>query len=940
MSQLSIHKASAGSGKTFQLALCYIRLALGYKDEETDQWKLFYPYSTSRHRETLAITFTNKATDEMKQRIINELAALSDLKVKSSYRERLTEDFKTDAVTIAKASHQALIDILFDFGHFNVKTIDSFFQTVLRSFAYEADIAGNYGVSIDDDLLMESSIESTLSTLVRRRGTKAHPTLRLLIKDAIKEFSEKGSNFYYLDKDSQIRKDLKAFMSKLSTERYLLHRDVIDGYFAEPDRVPQLLDALRKKKSELEKELYRLGCEMQSDPSWEGVNRSKKPRKFIEAMTEPPFEYEAKVFCGLPPELTATSKKTISDSLASLYDEFQKIAVDWVTLEHIMKGMHHFGLFSFIKTQSKRLLASNNTIMISDTNAILRDIIAGSDTPFVYERTGSRLKHYLIDEFQDTSRMQWGNLRPLVKESLDSGNDNLIIGDVKQSIYRFRNSDYRLLDHELEEDAAINHYISENNADTNYRSAEDVVDFNNRLFKYIGDVCNPSVYEHVYQKANKSGLKGYVSISTLPAEPSTGVPAGLAPMLEEIKRELDPLRGGYSPGDIVVLARTNFQAKKIVDFLLKSCREDEELQRRNVSVLSDEALFLKSAKSVQYMVGILRAMIEDETAEEAVDSDEAEPAAYMGHSTEEDFLWFKNKINECTFDIDSSSESFQKVMNEFHSFSNHAEKKSADLVELVGKLQGRSVFEIVEAMIKHLDPEWLREEAIYIGAFQDLVTEFVRYGTPTVYGFLQYWDEQKEKASVGLSAEVDAIRVMTIHKSKGLEFPCVHIPIMDGELVSETDIRWYDASKAFESLGLESETPKFFPIKSVSQLTSSLFKEEYEGYLNESLLDSVNTLYVAFTRAERELIVSMDYVAGGNTQKVQTMMARLLADDETFVDNGAAGWSYTLGSPTRKQEDKRAVESRKIESLPLPCYEASKRRDIWESIILDDYDEE
>ena len=905
---LIVQKASAGSGKTYQLALNYIRMALGENNSDTGKQELYYPKARNRHRNILAITFTNKATEEMKQRIIKELRLLADPEAKSNYRDALIREFSTDKETLARASAQALNDILFDYGHFHVSTIDAFFQTVLRSFAYEVDLSGNYDLELNDDTITEQAINDIIGAVTGSVNVSKEEAKLLLkwIRSYIAELRTDSKTFLLLNPDNENRTELRKFVSDLTDENYKANKEKIDNFAQNKDAISVLNAELRQKRDFYYEKIIKICTEVRDNHI---DSLGKRPRNMVNSIcagTWPPSD-TYKDFYSDP----SCVDSFITDGDTQAYDlmkELMQAIRAYITIDIVIGQIHRYGLFSAILRFAEKLKISTNTIMLSDTNTLLNRIIADAESPFIYERIGRRINHFLIDEFQDTSKMQWQNLRPLLLESLGQGNDNLIIGDVKQCIYRFRNSDPKLLDTELELDADIQPHLNLQPHNTNFRSAETLVKFNNELFKHLSaQIGQQGVYSTVEQKANNTST-GYLRIST-----PTDTADGLKLMLDDIVRQLDPKQGGYLPGDIAVLVRTREEATRVVQFLIEHTAKGGVLE--GVNILSDEALLIRSSAAVRHLISQLRTMISDQSQQESTE--------YT--TSEADMNRIDSRLKELSNEGKSADEALVIVMEEFH---QHTRIQNSDKQP---DTRGLSLFEIVEEMIKNLPvSEWRTTDAIYLCAFQDMVSDYCRGVNPNIYDFLDYWDTTGVKVGIGLSGNVDAIRVMTIHKSKGLEFPCVHLPLLpennhsEGKNSKLSTFRWYKSDDVFKKLGLECPIPEFFPLKSKSDLNKTLFRDQFQTMLDESRLDELNALYVAFTRARTELCVTVNKNAK-STEHLTNQIVRALNSMGEIINE--TEWSITRGEHTRKSA--RETTDTSAKTFQIGCYGVSNRANPW-----------
>lgn len=942
---LSVYRASAGSGKTFHLALTYITLLLGYKDEAGD-YHLFKADDLRRHREILAITFTNKATAEMRSRIIKELNLLAGPNEHSDYLAHLREllgynkEDTTPDNDIRQCARRALDSILFDLGEIQISTIDAFFQRVLRSFAYEADLAGNYELSLEDKQITEQSINELLALACDYRTTvkpkNLNPkVLKSRIANLITTQVMKGDEYRIFNSKSKLRSDLVKFVNALSGEDYQDFSTDIESFLAIPNAIENLESALKSKRAELYDQLLDFIANVRSSVInnflYRYLNNAFlliEQGRFNE-LSVANFSYFSPDFPNIEKLISAEGKKKYPDEAKQFFDEFRNLSEPFgkiCTIDTLLANLKYYGLFHEVLKVRQALKVHLNTVMLSDTNTLLNKIIGDDTTPFIYERIGRRLRHFLIDEFQDTSLLQWCNLKPLLIESLSENHENLIIGDVKQCIYRFRNSDPQLLATELERTEGIkNHFNSESLA-SNWRSSKTVVDFNNLLFSEAGKVISQIVnsgkadaYLNVHQTAQRSELSGYVDIALNINERSSGPTIDpICRMIEHIVRQLN---NGYKPGDITVLVRTNKEGKTIVNELLDAVNSGK--LPASTQVLSDEALYVGSAKSVKWLVSTLRQM------EQPPKRQEPKPGKLPAMTDYDlDFINERILINERSTDVDDP---VAAAISEFNMRRASNEMPGADAANRLKRASGQSLFEIVETLIAQMPvQELLTTEALYINAFQDLVIDYCRGKSPSLSGFLRLWDEQlEEKAAVGLVEGVNAIRVMTIHKSKGLEFKCVHLPMVGGVLDDEKTTRWYEIGKFLESLNLGVDIPKYFPLNAKVRNTGNIpweqtaFASQIKEYKDDQTIDELNSLYVAFTRAEQELIVTLN----SSSIKFENLTATSLLWPiilSNYSENPEAD-NIRIGSPSTPKVDEK--ESKQI--INIESYKIQNREDMW-----------
>lgn len=944
-SPLLIYKASAGSGKTYQLALKYITLLLGEFDA-AGRYHLLPAANLNRHREILAITFTNKATQEMKQRIIKELRLLADPQAKSKYRKDIralasaAEQSLTTAeldAKISRAASEALVSMLFNLGEMSVSTIDSFFQRVLRSFAYEADLSGNYDLMLENKLITDMAIDNLLAMACGMGGVRVPDGvsvnyLKERVKNLIVDAAQDKKQYQLFSADNSIRGELIQFIYNLSGEEYQARKEQISAFLKSPQAITTLTAALKRKKSALQ---TRIAALVDSICGMDGLNISANGGKLLAKWREADFDSFTKtnfsILLGNSSPSSILNKKgndaTALLGFESAAAELLEVSRLWLSINVMLSQMNFMGLFREILEVERNLKVRTNTIMLSDTNELLHRIIDGSDTPFIYERIGQRLRHFLIDEFQDTSQMQWKNLVPLLLESLGSSRQNLVIGDVKQCIYRFRNSDPELLQN-LEHSGLLAPYRSEISSvtmDTNWRSSGVVVEFNNDIFSRVDSTAGVSaaklkayVPEGVCQKPSRADLPGYVDVALV----KDTTDEGYRRMVENIRRQLD---AGYPASQIVVLVRTNGQARKVVDYLLAQTLEGGMLEGE--SVLSDEALMVASSAAVQWIVGKLHRLdMLDLNPDKRLDRRGLPQASPTDVDRLQEIL---DRLNS------SGTESpLEEMISEFNRRRLDTESERDLEAELAKLSNGLSLYELVEELVRALPNSSLRvRDAQYISAFQDLVYDYCAIKAPTLHGFIKLWDGSlADKAAVGLSDGIEAIRVMTIHKSKGLEFAAVHLPDVSNTLADIRGHRWFDTTTLFDALDWEGPYPRFFPLEQKAgsgNLLATYFRNEMNEAIEDTVVDEINALYVAFTRAKQELIItikdSTTKEAGGFAP--HTPAALFVPVLEAMKPSGGENrWQF--GAPTENFGVEAASEA-DFDRLPLDRYDVEPRRDIW-----------
>jgi ATP-dependent exoDNAse (exonuclease V) beta subunit len=865
---LYLQRASAGSGKTYTLAKTYIKLILGIKKED-GSYRLRESYEMKDiHSHILAITFTNKATDEMKSRFVERLADLAadDSNEKTDYMADLVNDFKTTIPQIRQRAREALSEILNNYTNFQVSTIDSFFQTILRTFTYEADLHDNYQVELDDDYITTMGVDSTLSKV---RDNEPNNNVKSLVGYLMNRNADRGKRWNMLLKDEVSYKVLLDFVKQATCEDFKKHKDKLDDYF---DNIHNYLAKIKAIEANYDSDISAL-CSNNKEIAKKLLekfgeditkNFEKQLKKasddalcrklYASALTEYKFE-GAKSFPVGKDNLQYYNNEDTCNLLNSFYDNCQACLGLIIEKKIFVDSLPYMGLLYEVLKQISIFRNSNNIVQLSDTNMILRSIINQDDTPFIYERTGCYLHNYLIDEFQDTSAMQWGNLSPLLSESLSRDNDNLIIGDAKQSIYRFRNADYTLITNTVPKTfthIAQGDSLKEN---TNWRSSKRVIDFNNSLFVYLANelmskdrkayIDFSDIYSGVVQlcgrfKKDKKEL-GYVEVKKFESskeDPNPGIDVVGEKIASLIKR-------GYQQKEIAVLVRTNDEGSAVIDALLKYNESiKDKPDEVEIQFISEESLKINRSKAVNIVISTLDSISRGAFSDKDIQSEKSDKASQRKNVN--DLVSYFNHYRAKYPETDAV-----EVFDKF--FAN--ENEAISVSELLKKMPAISLPALTDHIINEFVPEYLlKNEAPYIAAFQDKVLEYCSLYSPDIFSFVKWWAENSSRFSISSPEGVDAVNIMTIHKSKGLEFRCVILPAFDLKTSSlDSETLWVEPyNEKYKSI-----LPPILPIKPTKDLLNTSYKNDYNLLLEKLRFDELNTAYVAFTRAADELYVML-----------------------------------------------------------------------------------
>ena len=905
---LKVIKASAGSGKTYQLTYEYIKILLGKKNKETGCYYL--ANREEYHQHILAITFTNKATDEMKHRIVKELHLLSQ--GKGDYVKQLVADLHTDEEKLCKAADVALQEILYNYTTFNVSTIDSFFQTVLRTFAFELDFDYDYQVELDSKYSTRMGVNIFLMEM--GSGMMHSGLIHNWLVDFMKDRLADERTSWNIFKSN----DLNKFAENLTNEFYQSRKDDIDAYIsdlAEGEGFNSRIERFRKAVAAEYAKVKRVkdGCGTQFTSILEragigenGYALSSKSglsviinwcfkggdlkKDFLEkSQAWTPDNLKAwSTDKAWKREVTAGEHDSLIEDMRRVVEKAYAVEPKIKMLQDVQNNLFNFGLLGIIGLKMEEFLRGNKTMLLSDTNQLLKDVVCKGNVLFMYERMGTWIDHYLIDEFQDTSMMQYQNIAPLLEESASYGDDNLIIGDEKQCIYRFRNSNPELFQNRVEQEFEQWVYVDREKI-VNWRSAPNVIRFNNTLFDKMVTALNAqATYSNLIQTPNpkKTEGTGYVRVNFVaPTDGSAAdsdddnatdssssnktakknqqfhstVLAKLPDYIENI------LARGYSQGDIAILVSMNNEGADVVNRIM----EYNETAEHKINVVSGESVFLTSSPAVRLVISNLRyfdsvnlTVCKDERTRRAQDREAKVWRVLRDFDLRDSMLATddpeeRGKLLSQTFadDLKRKPETAAEGDDEVQFTDEYLDIRH-ELIETVA--DSFNLVAIIENIVNKMVPEADRQsEKAFITAFFDCVYDYMSRYPATVHSFLKWWDQKKDLLSVPVPDGSDAVRVITIHKSKGLEFPVVLVPFADWEMCRVDNLMWIGGeyfTKIPEFANIPAEiVPPLVPMSSKVVSTVSELNDLYQAAVDESHIDTLNKTYVAFTRAVDEL---------------------------------------------------------------------------------------
>ena len=820
--RLLVYKASAGSGKTFTLAVQYIRQLI----ED--------PYS---YRRILAVTFTNKATTEMKERILSQLYGIAtSLKSSDGYLKEIMKTSNKSVDEIRKAANTALKNIIHDYSRFRIETIDSFFQSVMRNLARELELGANMTIELNNGDVLSDAVDSMIEKLDRMSPTlywlleyieeRIADDKRWNVSSEIKGFGRNIFDEAYIEKGVKLREKLKdtkfipQYRKKLQEKR----ESILDTMKGFSDHFQEILNVNGLTPNDLKNGARGIGSYFNKIASGKLSNdvRNATVEKCLESA-----------------ENWTTKTSPYKDTIISLANqvliqilndtENTRMSCNKVlnSCDMSLRYLNNLQLLMRIDSEVREQNLNHNRFLLSDTNALLHSIIREGDASFVYEKIGTTIDTVMIDEFQDTSRMQWENFHLLLEESLAQKEGSMIVGDIKQSIYRWRNGDWKILAG-LDKDKSFR--LNSKTLDTNWRSEANIIAFNNDIFTSACKVLNErykadegedctqllDAYSDVRQKTSKDTKDGYIKISFL--KNSEEHPYADTTM-ELLAEEVDSLvKKGVKVNDIAILVRKNKSIPAVADYF------DKNTPYR---VVSDEAFRLDASLAVCMLIDGLR---------------------YISEPTD--------RIACARLAVAYQKEILKKDVDYNTVLLNSVEDYlPAEFRLLLPEMSLMPLYELLEKLFVIFRMDMIDEQDAYLCAFYDAVTEYMQNNSSELTSFLTYWNETLYAKTIP-SGEISGIRILSIHKSKGLEYHTVLLPFCDWKMENETfnhmlwcKINEEDSDKEpFRELDLT-------PVNYSSAMAESYFSDSYKEERLQLWVDNLNLLYVAFTRACKNLIV-------------------------------------------------------------------------------------
>lgn len=825
MGNLVIYKASAGSGKTFRLALEYIKLLI---------------QSPSSYRQILAVTFTNKATAEMKERILSQLYGIANqLTDSQDYYDRLEEELGVNGMFIRENARKALHNILHDYSFFHVETIDSFFQTVMRNLAHELQLSNNLAIDLDQKAAIGEAVDEMMEQLIP--GT---PEIQWIL-DAIAD--QIGDN-----RSWNISRPLKGFAENLFSESYQKHHRQLDNLLTNnfTNGYKNQLRTIREKAKESLQEFYETYHDsITSNPiqaDWfngKSKNGFQAFFKLIEKGESDVSKYDTATIQKFLNSTAEWPNKSLKGQdrinfmgwveqewyplMTGCYEQLKKISCKINTCSLLLRNLNELRLLNVINSCLNEQNMRNNRFLLASTNHLLSELIKDKDAPFIFEKLGTQLKHIMIDEFQDTSRMQWNNFRSLLIECLSSTEGNsLIVGDIKQSIYRWRSGDWKILARMKQEQ--LPGEIIEEELDTNYRSMGNIISFNDRLFEKLRTMLiqmgkdeglDVSQIEKAYEKVElqkittKNKGLGYVNVTLLNPK-AEGNEESYEDRTLNLTGEqiMDLHRQGVAFSNMAILVRAKTKNVPLVAKHFSTYYPE-------IPLVSDEAFKLGASKAIRLVINALQLLL----------NPQHNLAMVMVADT------YLNKVQDKRLTMDSITSLLNKEENELEQLLPE------EFIKHRSSLLLFPLYELVEKLIDLFQVNRIPNQEAYLYTFLDELNQYCKERPIDIPSFLNYWKETLQDKTIP-SGKVDGIRIMSIHASKGLEFDHVIIPFCDFSLEKSGDTLWCEPTEdPYNQLPTA-------PVQYGPSMKDSIFQDYYLDEKLQQWIDNLNLLYVALTR--------------------------------------------------------------------------------------------
>src|ERR1035437_279695 len=860
---LTIYSASAGSGKTYKLTAIYLA-------------NLFR--SRYNYRKILAVTFTNKATTEMKSRILDHLHKLA-VGENSDYLPVLVKATDKTEEWIRREAKELLNSILHDFSRFSISTIDSFFQKVLRAFAREVGLHTGFNIELDHSIILSTAVDEMIASsavdtqlknwLITYAMSNIDEEKNWNLKDGIIKLSEElfKEKFKILSLEER---------SKLEDKKFLLEyiekiRSISHSFENTLIKFGKKADEIYSKFELSDDLFYRKGQGIPGFIKSLVSGNVKGPNSYVREIDKEQSRWSTGT---ITTQLESAISSGLGQTLLDAIHYYDENIVVYNSAVSIFSNIYALGILSDVLHNVHLIATSENSFLLSDAGELLNLITREDQAPFIYEKVGNRYENFMIDEFQDTSIIQWNNFKPLIDNSMAEGFDNLVVGDVKQSIYRWRNSNWRILGTVLESMVDNKRVFSET-LTSNWRSRSNIIRFNNTLFTIIPDQIDNSLsdemlpvsfkklYAEAFQGDPCKNDGGFVRLEFIQ---NSNEKKWQEVVIERLPHIIESIQDkGYKASDIGIIVRDGKEGGLVLNTLIDY--NNKYPGNRNVynfNAVSNDSLLLSNSPVIIFIVSVISVVN---------DPQDSVSRAIM-------LRFFLMSIG----DVEAEKISLQsdKLIEGSRAYFPEGYEKFLD------RIRQMSLFEATESIIKFFrlgDYSW---NVPFLNTFQDYIVNFSGSKNSDIQTFLDWWEESGKKKSVVLPGNQDAIRILTIHKSKGLEFKVVILPFLSwnlDHLASKQTFLWVKPeTPPFNDLGI-------IPVKYSKDLTNTIFADYYKEEKYSVYLDNINLLYVALTRAKDVL-----YGFSVDNPRLENTIAGVLKNAMTMIPEVQKGTEFNLKS--------------------------------------------
>ncbi len=877
MSTFSVYKASAGSGKTFTLVKEYLKIALS--DKATPPFK---------YKQILAVTFTNKAAAEMKERIIKTLKGLASAdtsnKGTNTLRYLLVEEINLAEQEIALRSATLLSAVLHNYSDFAIGTIDSFVHRIVRTFAHDLNLPINFDVDMDEENLLGQASALMLSKV----GTDEKLTKAMI--DFVESRSDDEKKYDVQDELYNFAKNLLKDDGRENLKK--LKQLSFDQFFL-------IRDEIAKKKKVFENEIIADAEKALSILIQSGVarndffNRGVLWSYFVkitnydfkevlietgqvhDMMFENKSWYAAKLDAGIKNAIDAV-KPAVSDLFHKIYKKAKADLGAYIMCTELYKKVYSLALLTELDKTIQEYKNENGIMHISEFSELISKITLEQPVPFIYERIGEKYNHYLLDEFQDTSVLQWYNLLPLVENALSKGFFNMIVGDGKQAIYRWRGGEVALFSNLpnvigseknnllTEKEELLKQTYKAEQLTHNRRSKKEIVDFNNKLYRflsanYLSEELKP-IYYSLEQEFDENSIGGSVTIDMIGNDGDNVRENILTKTLEHIK---SVIACGYSYSDIAIIVRQKDNGAAVA----------AALKAAEIETISPDSLLIAQNNEVNFIFSFFNAI--------------ANSNDIISSATVINWLVTNKKINYTDYNTAHRIFKEESNSNIFKFLSAHGFDFNKTHLVLM------PVYEMCSALVTAFSLHNI--SPVEVQFLLDEIFSFTKKNSSSLPDLITWWEKRKKKSALVIPENANAVRILTIHKSKGLEYPVVIMPFADWQISKTTDDAWIDASSVIPDLN----SALIMPSK---VLLETKFAHVYENELANTHLDNLNLLYVATTRAVDHL-----FIISSSDKKAQYLNSWLKAFLNSTSDYVLTETTYRFGSTMFSNENKKEV---------------------------------